>query len=81
MFRFITNLDRPRSGKSGIEQAELPHIFDRFYRSDKARTHVQGGTGLGLAVSRSIARAHQGDLAVESKMGSGSTFLLTLPKV
>ena len=66
---------------SGIEQAELPHIFDRFYRSDKARIHVQRGTGLGLAVSRSIARAHQGDLAVESKMGSGSTFLLTLPKV
>ncbi|WOO40138.1 HAMP domain-containing sensor histidine kinase [Rubellicoccus peritrichatus] len=64
---------------AGIQENDIPHIFDRFYRSDKARSYNTGGTGLGLAVSKAIANAHNGDLKVESKAGKGSVFTLTLP--
>jgi heavy metal sensor kinase len=63
----------------GIPPEHLPHIFDRFYRVDKARTRVEGGAGLGLSISRWIAEAHGGTLRVESTTGRGSMFTLSLP--
>ena len=65
----------------GIPAGHLPRIFDRFYRVDAARDREHGGTGVGLAISRAIARAHAGDLTAESGgTGRGSTFTLRLPK-
>jgi heavy metal sensor kinase len=64
---------------SGIPAEHLPHIFDRFYRVDKARTRAEGGAGLGLSISRWIAEAHGGTLRVESTPGRGSKFTLSLP--
>ena len=63
----------------GISAEHLPHIFDRFYRVDKARTRAEGGAGLGLSISRWIAEAHGGVLRVESTPGRGSKFILRLP--
>jgi signal transduction histidine kinase len=65
---------------NGIEAEHLPHIFDRFYRTDSARTADAGGTGIGLAVSAAIAQAHGGTLTAASEgPGTGSVFTLTLP--
>lgn len=61
----------------GIAQEDLPHIFDRLYRADKART--RSGMGLGLAIARKIMEIHQGEIEVESAVGKGSTFRLKLP--
>jgi signal transduction histidine kinase len=63
----------------GIEPSDLPHIFDRFYRGDKARTRVGGGTGLGLALTREIIARHHGVVEVDSEVGKGSTFKVRLP--
>jgi heavy metal sensor kinase len=63
----------------GISSEDLPHIFDRFYRADKARTRETGGAGLGLAIGRWIAEAHGGSVRVESQPGTGSTFKVFLP--
>ncbi|HEY9755765.1 MAG TPA: ATP-binding protein [Oculatellaceae cyanobacterium] len=63
----------------GIEPADLPHIFERFYRADKARTRVGGGTGLGLAITREIIARHHGTIKVDSAVGRGSTFSVYLP--
>ena len=63
----------------GIPEESLPRIFDRFYRADPARTRDTGGTGLGLSLARWIAEAHGGSIAVESAVGRGSTFIVTLP--
>ncbi|MBQ3328720.1 MAG: sensor histidine kinase, partial [Eggerthellaceae bacterium] len=62
-----------------IAADDLPHIFDRFYRSDKARTSGTGGFGLGLAIARETARAHEGDITCTSTEADGTTFLVTLP--
>jgi two-component system OmpR family sensor kinase len=64
---------------SGIAPDDLPHIFDRFYRADRARTSHSGGAGLGLAIVKWIAEAHGGRVHVESAPGQGSTFTLVLP--
>lgn len=63
----------------GIEAEDLPHIFERFYRADKARARESGGTGLGLSIARWIAESHGGSLSVESQVGRGSTFVIRLP--
>ena len=63
----------------GIPTDELPRLFERFYRVDKARSRELGGTGLGLAIVKHLARSHGGDVAVESELGKGSCFSLTLP--
>ena len=65
----------------GIAPADLPHIFERFYRADLARRHATGGSGLGLAIVRSLVEAHQGTVTVDSAPGVGSRFLILLPLV
>lgn len=64
----------------GIAEEDLPHIFDRFYRSDKARNRKQGGAGLGLAIAKHIVQKHQGTIELQSSMGLGSTAIVTLPQ-
>jgi two-component system sensor histidine kinase VicK len=63
----------------GIEEQQLPHIFDRFYQVDSASTRKVGGSGLGLSICKAIVEAHHGNLWVESQPGVGSTFHFTLP--
>lgn len=64
---------------SGISPEHLSHIFDRFYRADRARTRHQGGVGLGLAIAQHIVQLHGGNIKVVSQLGIGSEFTVTLP--
>ena len=63
----------------GIEHKHLDRLFERFYRVDTARSRKLGGTGLGLSIVKHIVQAHQGSIRVESRVGAGSTFIITLP--
>jgi len=68
-----------RDTGTGIGPEHLPHLFERFYRVDSARTRAGGGAGLGLAIVKSIAEAHLGTVEVASELGRGSVFTLRLP--
>ena len=63
----------------GIAKEHLPHLFERFYRVDKARSRETGGTGLGLAITRNVILMHKGSIRVHSKEGEGSTFIIRIP--
>lgn len=63
----------------GIRPADLPHIFDRFWRGDPSRARKTGGAGIGLAIARELVKAHDGRIDVESAPGTGSRFTVTLP--
>ncbi len=65
---------------AGISEADLPHIFERFYRADSSRGTKKGGTGLGLAISKKIIEDHGGTITAKSSLGEGTTFIFTIPR-
>ena len=64
----------------GIAAEHLPRLFERFYRADASRTKSTGGTGLGLAIAKQLVDAHGGTLSVQSTVGKGTKFAVSLPK-
>jgi signal transduction histidine kinase len=68
-----------RDNGSGIPEKDIPYLFDRFYRVDKARARGTGGSGLGLHIAQKIALLHGGSIDVQSEEGKGSVFTLYLP--
>ena len=65
---------------AGIAPEAVPHVFERFYRADKARSRQDGGFGLGLSIVKWIAESHRGGVELDTRPGSGSTFTVTLPR-
>jgi len=68
-----------RDDGPGIPAADLPHVFERFFRGEKTRTREEGGSGLGLAIVLGLARAQGGDVAIASAEGAGTTVTFWLP--
>jgi two-component system sensor histidine kinase ResE len=68
-----------RDTGEGIAAADLPFVFDRFWRGDRARTHGTG-SGLGLSIAAQLVKAHGGKITVSSEVGQGTTFVLVLPR-
>jgi signal transduction histidine kinase len=68
-----------RDNGMGIAEEDIPHIFERFYRSEKSRSRNYGGTGLGLAICKYIVEEHGGNIEVESRVGTGTTFRFSIP--
>lgn len=64
----------------GMKEETIPHVFERFYMADKARSRSVGGSGLGLSIVKRIVQIHHGSIEVESKFGEGTTFKITIPK-
>jgi len=64
----------------GIPKEQLPHIFDRFYRVDRARSRALGGSGLGLSIAREIVLKHGGDINIDSEPGKGTKVVIRLPR-
>ncbi len=64
---------------TGIAAADLPFVFDRFWRGDRARTHEDGSSGLGLSIASQLVQAHDGTLTVQSEVGQGTEFVISLP--
>ncbi len=71
---------RVKDSGSGIPEEDLPFVFERFYKADKARTRGRAGTGLGLAIAKNIIDSHRGHISVQSKLGQGTTFSFLLPR-
>ena len=63
----------------GIPEDAVPHLFERFFRVDKARSRQSGGSGLGLAIVRAIVQRSRGDITVSSILGQGTTFTVSFP--
>ena len=70
---------RVRDTGAGIPAANVPFIFEKFFQADNQASASMKGTGLGLAIAKSIVNAHGGSISVESKVGSGTTFAISLP--
>jgi signal transduction histidine kinase len=64
----------------GIRPEDMPHIFEQFFRGERSRSRTTGGSGLGLAIVKAIVEAHNGQIRVESTLGKGSRFIITLPQ-
>ena len=64
----------------GISSEDLPHIFERFYRADKSRNRITGGSGIGLAIVKVIVEAHKGSVIAISTLHKGTEFIVILPK-
>ena len=71
---------RVRDNGIGIPEEDQEHIFERFYRVDKARGRETGGTGLGLSIVKQMVRMHDGTITVRSTPGKGSEFVVTFPQ-
>lgn len=65
----------------GIPEEDLPYIFERFYRADKSRNRITGGSGIGLTIAKAIIVAHKGTIEVHSSAGHGTEFIISLPKI
>jgi Signal transduction histidine kinase len=63
----------------GISDDDIPFIFDRFYRADKSRNRLTGGSGIGLAITKTIVELHGGKIIVKSRVNEGSEFVVSLP--